>query len=100
VQIHIPFSQEYVPLMESDIKTATTRYKRYGQRADFFECRGHLYCISEVKRVYLYRVAQYCFSHEGFSSREAFVHAWNRLHPRRGYRPNDLVYYHRFFRET
>lgn len=100
MKIAIPFSDRFANAMIQERKTATTRYRRYGHAGDYFEAFGCLFCIDEVKLVYLWRVARLSFHLEGFDSEQEFIDCWISLHPDPGYRPNDRVYYHRFFRET
>lgn len=100
MKIEIEFDPRFYNSMVAETKTSTTRYSRHGNHSDFFEFLGHLYCIDEIKRVYLYKVAQNCFRSEGFTSEQEFIDYWTETHPRLGYRPNDMVFFHRFYRET
>lgn len=100
MKIQIPFSDHFANAMIQGRKTAITTYHRYGIRADFFEFFGHTFCIDDVQHVYLWRVARMFYIQEGCKSELDFIREWKVAHPEKGYRPNDKVYYHRFFRET
>lgn len=74
----------------------TARSKRYGKPGDILEGPGVLLRLLEVGPMPLAHVAEGHWVEEGCESPEEFQRIWEELHPRRGYRPTDLVYAHRF----
>ena len=92
----IPFLPEFREAVRSGLKTMTTRTKPYGKAGDLLQgpdCRLLLIAVDETR---LALVANFCFSQEGFDSTEDFETAWAKIHPRRGYQPNQEVWLHRF----
>jgi len=98
-RIIIPFSSCFQSAMLDGRKTLTTRYRPYGQVADCFTVFGATFVLESISSAYLHRVVKLAYDKEGFISPDEFINFWISLHPQRGYRPNDRVYVHRFFRE-
>lgn len=99
-KIDIPFMQEFEPLMLTGKKSATTRTKRYGYPGDYFEAFGRVFILTDIYRMALWRVASVHYLEEGFNYEYEFIETWERLHPRKGYQPDQKVYFHRFRLQT
>ena len=95
-EICIPFLAEFKERMLSGQKTFTSRTKRYGREGDIFKAFGHLFALTAVYKGSLRFVANKRYLDEGFPNTEAFIEVWKRLHPRKGYDPNQTVWIHRF----
>jgi len=94
--IDIPFLPEWEGLMLTGKKTATSRTKRYGLQGDYFEAFGRVFILTDVYRIRLSYVACYHYLEEGCNSDFEFRKIWERLHPRKGFCPDQRVYFHRF----
>ncbi len=55
--------------------------------------------IVKVFRMHLGSVAEACFTMEGCVSPEEFKEVWRRLHPRKGFDPDQIVWVHEFVRD-
>ncbi len=98
-EIFIPFSPRMVDAIEEGTKSCTSRYRLYGQVGDTFRPRRKVYTITAITRPVLSYVRDSLWQQEGFASPLDFEGFWIKLHPRRGFRPNDRVYTH-FFEEV
>ncbi len=96
--VTIPFQPEFEAKMLSGGKSMTARTKWYGLVGDVFEAFGARFIIFVCSRAYLRDVAQAFYQQEGFGSPGDFIECWIRLHPRKGYVPNQIVYCHEFKR--
>ena len=99
-QVTVKFAPEFTALLESDRKISTTRYQRLGHKADYFEWNGHKYVIDHVQAHHLRFVARHFFREEGFATMQEFIRWWIAHYSCRGYHSQEIVFYHRFFRET
>lgn len=95
-EVKIPFLQEFKERMLSGQKTATTRSKKYGDSGDTFKIFGAEFRIIKTLKMPLSAIAYAFYKQEGFETRQGFVNIWNRLHPRRGYQPDDKKFIHFF----
>jgi len=77
-------------------KSATSRPKRYGYPGDYFEAFGRTFILLNVYRSRLDLVAYYHYLEEGCNSDFEFRKVWERLHPRKGFAPDQKVYFHKF----
>jgi hypothetical protein len=82
--------------MLSGEKTSTARYRPYGQAGDWFVAFGAGFDILAVSRKTLQDVIDIHWKQEGFNDRWECIDFWKGLHPRRGLRPGDLIWYHTF----
>lgn len=97
-EVELPFRAQFRAALLNGTKTATTRTTRHGVRGDTFLAFGARFVIVNVERMRLWWVAEAYWGYEGVSSPQAFIDVWGRIHPRRGYRPNDWVFVHEFQR--
>lgn len=98
-EVKIPFLPEFQERMLKGDKTATTRSKKYGEAGDTFKKFGATFRIIIVLKLPLSAIAYAFYKNEGFKTRQGFIDIWKRLHPRRGYNPEDKKYIH-FFLKT
>ena len=94
--MYIPFNDWSKQRLRNQTKRATTRTKKYGKVGDQFTCNGFTYEIELILKVPLWFVAEDLYASEGANSYNEFVEVWRSIHPRRGYRPFDMVWYHHF----
>jgi len=94
--IVIPFMPEFEERMLTGKKTATTRPKKYGTSGDLFSAFNHTFQLTKVTKVYLQDVCSTAYEREGFDSQPEFIEYWKQLHPRKGYVPEQLVWFHEF----
>ena len=95
-RIQIPFLAEFEGVMLTGKKTATSRTKRYGWPDDYFEAFGRQYTLISVSRLSLARIRWDHYLDEGLNSDYEFVKIWERLHPRKGFVADQVVYFHCF----
>lgn len=93
MRIEIPFNPEMRKAIREGRKSETRRYRRYGDLGDVFDLDGEPYVLESVKREPL---SDACWAREGFDSPDAFRRLWVKLHHRRGWRPGEKVWVHRF----
>lgn len=96
MKVKIPFKEQFRQAMLSGRKTMTSRTKRYGEVEDTFDAFGATFQITDVMRCSLMLVANEYYLDEGCDSSEDFVKIWEKIHPRRGFDPNQGVYVHTF----
>lgn len=93
----LPFLPEFHEKVLDGRKTATARSKPYGKPGDKLQGpRGSILVLEAVNEAPLGVVAGECFGYEGLSSPTEFVAIWNRIHPRKTYKPGTMVFLHRF----
>jgi hypothetical protein len=97
-KVKIPFKPEMAELSLQGKKHMTTRTRKYGDEGDTFEINGVPFAIMGVGNIPLHRVANKLFESEGFSSREEFIDYWNKLHPRKKYDPDQMVWIHSYMK--
>ena len=95
-RIKIPFLKEFRESMLSGKKTKTSRTKRYGKPGDTFEAFEAVFELTDVQKKALVTVAHLYYKEEGFENKEDFIACWEKLHPKKGYVPNLLVWLHSF----
>jgi hypothetical protein len=98
--IVIPFMAEFEERMLAGKKTATTRTKKYGGVGDLFSAFNHTFQLIKVCKVYLQDVCSTSYQQEGFNNQSEFIECWKQLHPKKGYVPEQEVWYHEFKRVT
>lgn len=96
IEIEIPFMAEFEPLMLTGKKSTTSRRKRYGYPDDYFKAFGRYFSLISVEKMRLFDVAEKHYLEEGFNSPFEFQRCWKKLHPRKGYDPDQIVWFHRF----
>jgi len=94
-KVKIPFKERFREPMLRGIKCWTSRTKRYGNIADTFEVFGETFVITEISKMKLKAVGDR-YLVEGCESREDFIELWQKLHPRTGFNPEQLVFVHVF----
>jgi len=95
-RISIPFSHQMKEAVLLGSKTATTRTKQYGYRGDTFKLGDQSFVITDIQHVLLGHIAHNFYLQEGFISPVGFIEYWKKLHPRRGYIYNQMVFLHLF----
>lgn len=95
-EVKIPFLPEFEGVMESGQKTLTSRTKWHGREGDYFRAFGHYFVITHLSKKKLSTVARLYHQQEGCSSPEDFIRVWCKIHPRAGWRPDQVVKCHEF----
>lgn len=95
MKIHIPFYPRFREPMLNEQKTWTSRTKKYGKPGDTFEIFDAEFVLLVVEEYPLSFVAENWYR-EGCNSKQDFIDVWNKIHPRKGYIPNWIVYVHIF----
>lgn len=98
-QVIIPFQSHWLHKMLVGIKTCTTRTKRYGNPGDKFTHFGANFIILSIEKYRLDYVAEFLYRQEGYDSLNEFKNEWLRLHPIKGWVPNQIVFTHFFKKE-
>jgi len=96
MSIEIPFNEWSRERLKKGLKRATSRSKQYGKVGQVFEVEGKQFKLDLVIRVPLFFVAEELYLSEGCECYDEFLSVWTDIHPRRGYQPLDLVWYHHF----
>jgi len=94
--IYIPFNEWSKKRILAGKKRATSRYKKYGDVGSKFMVDGKVFIITSIRRMRLMMVAYNHYKDEGAENPIEFIEIWKKIHPKRGFRPNDLVYFHEF----
>ena len=94
--IELPFMPEFKDRMLSGRKTATTRTRKFGEAGEHFAAFGVEFVFTSVVRVYLQDVVSTSYKVEGFNSQPEFIECWKKIHPWKGYLPEQKVWYHQF----
>jgi hypothetical protein len=101
-EIEIPFNDWSLDKLKHG-KICTSRTKRYGREGDTFKVDFGdyytIYRITHIVRLPLWLVRDYLYKAEGATSSSDFVRVWKKIHPKRGFVPDDIVYTH-FFEEV
>lgn len=100
MKVKIPFLPEFQEPMLDGRKRWTSRTKHYGQKGDTFDKFGATFEITATFKLPLGVVAHHNFLEEGFNNSKEFIDCWNRLHPRKGYVPDQEVWVHVFKKKT
>jgi len=96
MEINIPFNKWSRDKLKKLVKTATSRNKKYGDVGDTFTVDGTVYELTAVCKVSLASIRDVCWDVEGCKSPEEFVQVWKSIHPRKGWDPDQKVWFHRF----
>lgn len=92
----IPFRPEFKNLLLSGEKTATSRRRIYAEPGEYFSAFGENFHVNSVELTKVGEVAKLWFKEEGFSSPEAFLEMWAKIHPHKAYDLTQRVFLHRF----
>jgi len=95
-EIKIPFNKWSKERLETGMKYATSRNRKYGNEGDTFVVDGWVYLITHIIHIPLRFVAEVLYEFEGAESIEEFIEVWKSIHPKKGYIPEQMVYYHHF----
>ena len=93
---YFPFSEQFKVNMLLGNKTKTSRNKKYGNAGDTFKIFGETFTITEIKKEKLDVIKNKYYREEGFFSPIDFENIWIKLHPRKGWEPDKLVFVHSF----
>ncbi len=77
-------------------KHATSRTKKYGNVGDWFRVDDIDYALDLVTELPLWFITKELFLSEGADAPQEFVEAWKRIHYKKGYVPEQTVWYHHF----
>ena len=95
-EINIPFNEWSKARLMNQTKKATSRTKKYGDVGDTFSVNGLKYELEFVIKVPLWFVIEDLHKSEGAKDSQELKDVWRSIHPRKGYRPFDEVWYHHF----
>ena len=95
-EIHIPFTKQFKEPMLSGRKTVTSRTRRHGYAGDTFQAWGRTFEIIGVHKMLLITVRDLWYEDEGCKSPKEFEDTWMKLHRRRGFVPEEVVWLHEF----
>ena len=97
MKVKIPFKPRFKKPLLDGTKTWTSRTKQYGLPHDIFEAFGEIFEIIDINLLLLSVVADH-WKEEGCTSRQDFIELWEKIHPRKGYDPSQIVRVHIFRR--
>lgn len=95
-EVKIPFNLWSQEKLLWELKKATSRYKKYAEVGDTFIMQTKEYYINLVVKLPLWFIRNYLYESEGCKTPEEFENIWIEIHPKRGFRLNDIVWYHHF----
>ena len=95
-EIKIPFNAWSIGKLNLAFKCATSRTKKYGSVGDIFMVDGNTYRLNMIVKLPLWFIRRYLYASEGCENPEVFEAVWNSIHPRKGFDPNQEVWYHHF----
>jgi hypothetical protein len=98
-KIFIPFLPEMQAAILAGKKTCTSRTKRYGEIGDYFFIGTKKFALTSIDGNYLQFIRDYYYMNEGFNAPEEFESIWKKLHPRKGFCPDQSVLTHWFKEE-
>ena len=96
MNVGIPFNRWSRERIRTGRKRATSRYKKLAKAGDMFVVDGVEYEIDLVVKLPLWFITKELYVSEGAESEEELVKVWLEIHPRRGFRAYDEVWYHHF----
>ena len=96
MKIEIPFNDWSRERLDRQWKKATSRTKKYGEVGDWFRVDDVDYELELVIKIPLWFVAEDLYQSEGAESKEEFIDVWKSIHPKKGFKPFDMVWYHHF----
>ena len=93
-----PFRQYMFMAMVEGRKTATSRNSRYANGQYMYRQHGYevIIQLQSATRLRLEIIAQDHYLEEGVDSPQAFRDIWAEIHPRKGWRPLDKAWFHKF----
>ena len=98
-EIKMPFNPMYREWLLYNRKTATTRFKKYGNPGDTFKAFGAEFELLDVRHTTWCAVLNNEYQAEGFSTPAAFREVWEDIHPgRKGRDSMADVWFHVFRR--
>ena len=97
IQIKIPFLQRFKTPMLNDVKTMTSRTRRYGEKGDWFKAFEVNFRLDSVEPQPFSFVIEH-WKEEGCNSKEDFLSVWKQIHPRRIFLDDYCLFVHRFHR--
>ncbi len=95
-EISIPFTLRMAAAACSGEKDCTSRTKRYCRPGSVFRLGTRRFVVTGIERHTLEYVKTVLHRREGFRSAQDFEDYWSFLHPRKGFRPEELVWVHFF----
>ncbi len=98
MKVKVSFKLEFLGPIRDGRKRMTSRREPLGNIGDEFEAFGQLFQITEIFQSKLEDVANQYYTLEGVETPEHFKSVWNKIHPIRGFVPEQLVWVHRFIR--
>lgn len=94
-KINIPFN-EWSKERLGITKFGTSRNKKYGDVGDLFIVGKYEYQLIHVIKLPLVFIRNVLYEWEGAESSEEFEQVWNDIHPKKGFVPDQEVWYHHF----
>ena len=93
---NISFLHRWKGKMLTGQKIMTCRTVCMANPGDTFVFFGHTFLIKAVYCLELSSVANNFYDQEGCSSPEEFIAVWKEIHPVKGFKPNEIVFLHKF----
>ena len=100
MRISIPFQERWRDAILEGSKSSTARTKRYGSPGDTFESFGAEFELVSVEKMTLEDISESLYEEEGCGSPAEFRALWAKLHPRKGFVPDQVIYVHRFLKRS
>jgi len=97
-EIRIPFLKEFEQSILDGNKTMTCRTRKVGEVGDTFPVADVMFEIRRIFKPKLSDVEEKYWAPEGCKSPNQFRVIWKKIHPRRRWRPEQIVWAHEFGR--
>lgn len=94
-EIFLPFKIRFISHILDGTKTMTARSKKLGKVGDTFVIVDRTFVLTDVRQRKERWVAEH-WKAEGCDNRADWLAVWNAIHPLAGYRPDQLVWVHRW----
>ena len=100
---NIPFNDWSKKRLWNGTKTATSRTKKYGKTGDIFhvgfgDYEHMTFQIDYIFKETLGNVVLDHYKEEGAETPQELIDVWKTIHPRKGYRKEQMIFYHKFHR--
>jgi hypothetical protein len=100
MRINIPFKMWSIEKILKKQKSSTSRYEKLGNVGDDFFIQDKCYVFDFVGKLPLWIIRDELYRSEGCDTKQDFELVWMDIHPKRGFKPMDEVWYHHFIESS
>ena len=96
MKIKMIFNESNKKKVLNGVKCATSRYKKKGEIGDTFDVDEKCFYLDCVAKLPLWFISKYHHVQEGCISKDEFKGIWITIYNAKGWRRDDLVWFHHF----